>query len=198
MFITLAEMKLPAFCVPYGEIEADVGGAEGAVGRVDLAVRLRIAQAGARGGDDDQRGLAAVLGRRRAGNDFERLHRVHGDLVGEGLRLLVGDGLAVDGEGVGGVVAHAVEHAVGVGRDAGRGERNQRTDRGGCRSSGILAKRSRSTSVWPTGSVSIRSPLVAVTSTVVLVAATCSVMFSVQARRTAPGRSALREPAWGR
>ena len=36
-------------------------------------------------------------------------------------------------------------------------------------SSGILLKRSRSTSVWPTGSASTMSPLVVVTSTVVLV-----------------------------
>ena len=45
-------------------------------------------------------------------------------------------------------------------------------------SSGIFENRSRSTSVWPTGSASIMSPLVVVTSTVVLVAATCRVTFS--------------------
>ncbi len=54
-----------------------------------------------------------------------------GKLVGEDLALLVGDGLAVDGEGVGGVVAEAVEEAVGVGRDAGGGQRDQRAERGG-------------------------------------------------------------------
>ena len=43
-------------------------------------------------------------------------------------------------------------------------------------SSGILAKRSRSTSVWPTGSASTRSPLVVVTSTTVLAEAICSVV----------------------
>ena len=76
-------------------------------------------------------GLAAVLGRRRAGDDLEGLHGVGGKLVGEDLALLVGDGLAVDGEGVGGVIAEAVEEAVGVGGDAGRGEGDQRAERGG-------------------------------------------------------------------
>ena len=111
-----------------GQIESDVGGAEGSVGGGDLSGGLALAQAGAGGGDDDQRGLAAVLGRRRAGDDFERLDGVHGDLVGEDLGLLIGDGLVVDGEGVGCVVAHAVEEAVGVGRDAGRGEGYERAD----------------------------------------------------------------------
>ena len=71
---------------------------------------------------DDDAGLAAVLGGRRAVDDFEGLDGVGGKLVGEDFALLVGDGLAVDGEGVGGVVAESVEEAVGVGGDAGRGE----------------------------------------------------------------------------
>ena len=45
-----------------------------------------------------------------------------GNLVGEDLALLVGDGLAVDGERVGSVIAEAVEEAVGVGGDARSGE----------------------------------------------------------------------------
>ena len=154
------------------EIETDVGGTEGAIGRGDLAVRLGVAEAGARGGDDDQRSLAAVLGRGRAGNDFERLDGVHRDLVGEGLRLLVGDGLAVDGERVGGVVAHAVEHSVGVGGDAGRGERDHRADRGGQALERDLGEEIAVDIGVADGSASMRSPLVAVTSTVVLVEAT--------------------------
>ena len=43
-------------------------------------------------------------------------------------------------------------------------------------SSGILAKRSRSTSVCPTGSASTRSPLVVVTLTTVLAEAICRVV----------------------
>ena len=117
-----------------GQIEAAGRRAEGAIGGVDAAGGLGDALAGARGGHDDQAGLAAVLGRRRAADDFDGLNRVRRKLVGEDLALLVGDRLAVDGEGVGGVVAEAVEEAVGVGRHAGSGERDQRAERGGLRS----------------------------------------------------------------
>jgi hypothetical protein len=44
---------------------------------------------------------------------------------------------------------------------------------------GIFWNRSRSMSVWSTGSVSTRSPLEAVTSTVVLAASICSVASCV-------------------
>ncbi len=73
---------------------------------------------GARGGFDDEAGLVAVLGCRSAADDLERLHSVGGKLVGEDLALLVGDGLAVDGEGVLRVIAKAMEEAVGIGCDA--------------------------------------------------------------------------------
>ena len=56
-----------------GEVEAKGGSAKGSIGAVDVAVGFRIAQAGAGGSDDDERGLAAVLGRRRARDDFEGL-----------------------------------------------------------------------------------------------------------------------------
>ena len=62
-------------------------------------------------------------------DDLDGLNGVGGELVGEDLALLVGDGLAIDGEGVGGVVAEAMEEAVGVGGDAGGGERDQGTER---------------------------------------------------------------------
>ena len=113
------------------EVDGGGGGAEGPVGRGDGAGGLGDALAGAGGDDDDDAGLAAELGRRRAVDDLQRLDGVGWELVGEDLALLVGDGLAVDGEGVGGVVAEAVEEAVGVGRDAGRGERDQRAEGGG-------------------------------------------------------------------
>ena len=112
------------------EIEGAGGGAEGAVGTADAAGGLGDALTGAGGGHDDQAGLAAVLGRRRAGDDFDGLNGVGGKLVGEDLALLVGDRLAIDGERVGGVIAEAVEEAVGVGGDAGDGQRDQRAERG--------------------------------------------------------------------
>ena len=93
-----------------------------------LPVGLVTALAGARGGHNDQAGFAAVLGRRRAADDLDGLNRVGGNLVGEDLALLVGDRLAVHGKGVGGVIAQAVKEAVGVGRHAGRGKRDQRTE----------------------------------------------------------------------
>ena len=104
-----------------GEIDAAGGGPEGAIGGADAAGGLGDSLPGAGGGDDDEAGFVAVLGRRRAGDDLDGLNGVGGKLVGEDLALLVGDGLAVDGERVGGVIAEAVEEAVGVGGDAGGG-----------------------------------------------------------------------------
>ena len=89
---------------------------------------LGDAETGAGGGHDHKAGLAAVFGGRRALDHLNGLHGVDRELVGEDLALLVGDGLAVDGEGIGGVVAKAVEQAVGVSRDARRGQRHQRTE----------------------------------------------------------------------
>ena len=109
------------------EIDRAGGRAEGAVGGGDAAGWLGDSLAGAGCDLDDEAGLAAKLGRRGAGDDFERLDRVGRKLVGEDLALLVGDGLAVDGERVGRVVAEAVEEAVGVGRR--RRARNQRHQR---------------------------------------------------------------------
>jgi len=50
------------------------------------------------------------------------LNGVGGKLVGKDLALLVGNGLAVDGEGIGRVIAETVEEAVGVRGHAGGGE----------------------------------------------------------------------------
>ena len=60
-----------------------------------------------------------------------RLHGVDRNLIREDLALLVGDGLAVDREGVGSVIAESVKQAVRIGRDARRGQRHQRTERRG-------------------------------------------------------------------
>ena len=62
-------------------------------------------------------------------DDFHGLDRIEGYLIREDFALLIGDWLAIDGEGVGGVVAQAVEETVGIGRDAGRGKRDQGTER---------------------------------------------------------------------
>ena len=81
-----------------GKIDAGGGGAESAVGSGDAAGGFGDSLPGARGGDDDEAGFAAVLGRWRARDDLDGLNGVGGKLVGEDFALLVGDGLAVDGE----------------------------------------------------------------------------------------------------
>src|SRR6516164_4628881 len=94
-----------------GEVGVEAGGAEGSVVEGDAAVRRGDALPGARGGLDDEAGLVTIFGCGRAADDLEGLHGVGGKLVGEDLALLVGDGLAIDREGVLGVVAEAVEEA---------------------------------------------------------------------------------------
>ena len=59
-----------------GEVEAAGRRPEGAVGAVDVAGRLGDALPGARGGHNDQAGLVAVFGRRRAADDLDGLNRV--------------------------------------------------------------------------------------------------------------------------
>jgi hypothetical protein len=114
-------MKLPQFFAAVAEVDGAGGGAEGAVGGGDEPVGVvtpwpeRVVTSMTR----------LVLPPYSAGGAPEMTSsdwtELMGKLVGEDLALLVGDGLAVDGEGVGGVVAEAVEEAVGVGGDAGRG-----------------------------------------------------------------------------
>ena len=74
--------------------------------------------------------LSAVLGRRRAGYHLDGLNGVGRKLVGEHLALLIGDRLTVHGKRIGCVIAKTMKEAVGVGGDAGRRERDQRTERG--------------------------------------------------------------------
>ena len=94
-----------------------------------LPVRRGHALARARGHVDHDAGLVAIFGRRRARDDLHRLNRIQGNLVGEDLALLVGDGLAIDRERVLRVIAQSVEKAVGIGGDSRRRQRHQRTHR---------------------------------------------------------------------
>ena len=114
-----------------GEVDGAGGGPEGSVGGSNRAGGDVRALAGAGRHLDDERGLAAVFGRRSAVDDLDGLYGVRGNLVGEDLGLLVGDVLTVDIEGVGGVVAHAMEEAVRIRGDAGRGEGDERAQAGG-------------------------------------------------------------------
>ena len=147
-----------------------------------LPGRLGNALAGARGGHDHQAGFAAVFGRRRAADDLNGLNGVGGKLVGEDLALLIGDGLAIDGEGVGCVVAETMEQAVGVGRYAGVVSVTRELSVEDWLSSGTLMNRSRSTSVWKVGSSSIRSPADS-TVTVWLPPAICRIRLTVASNR---------------
>ena len=56
-----------------------------------------------------------------------RFDGIDGNLIGKYLALLIGDRLAVDRERVLGVVADAVEEAVGIGGDSRRGKSDKRT-----------------------------------------------------------------------
>ena len=119
-------MKFPHFLPPYSRSKAPDARAKTAVVGAHASVRRGYAEARARGHLNHDAGLVAIFGRRRAVDHFERLDRVHGNLVREDFALLIGDGLAVDGERVFGVVAEAVEEAVRIGGDAGRSLRNER------------------------------------------------------------------------
>ncbi len=82
-------------------------------------------QARAGGHVNDDAGFVAEFGRGRARDDFHGLDGIQRNLVGEDLALLVGNGLAVDREGILGVVAETVKQTVGVGGDAWGRQRHQ-------------------------------------------------------------------------
>src|SRR6202451_257186 len=126
-----ASMKLPHLGAAVKEITAPGSRTEAAVRAIDTARRLCNSLTGARGGNDYEAGFATVFGWRRAADDFNGLDGVGRKLVGEDFALLVGDGLAVDGEGVFSVVAEAVEEAVGIRRNAGSGGGDEGAERGG-------------------------------------------------------------------
>ena len=93
-------------------------------------MRRGDALARARGDVDDQAGLAAVFGRRRAVDHFKGLNRIHRDLVGKDFALLIGDGLAVHGERVFRMIAEPVEKPVRIRGDSGGCEGDQRAHGG--------------------------------------------------------------------
>ena len=97
-----------------GQVEACAPIGERAIGRVNLAVRLGLAESGASSHHDHQAGLVPVFGRRRALDHFHRLHRIQRNLVRESLALLVGNLLSVHRKRVGRVIAEAVEHTIGI------------------------------------------------------------------------------------
>src|SRR5580698_6526103 len=120
------------------QVNGSAGGAEGPVGAGDGAGGGGDALSGAGGDVDDEAGLVAVLGRRRAGDDLDGLHGVRGKLVGEDFALLIGDGLPVDREGVRGVITESVKEAVRVGGNARRGQGDERAQRRGLAFEGNL------------------------------------------------------------
>lgn len=73
-----------------------------------------VAQSGLYGGVDDQACHITVLRRRRAVDQFHRLHGIERELVGKDLGLLVGDRLAVHGNQGVRVLPERVEETVGV------------------------------------------------------------------------------------
>ena len=104
--------EIPPLLAAPGQIKAGRRRPESAIRAAHTAGRLGYSLSGARSSHNHQAGLATILGRRRAADDFDRLNRVSGNLVGKDLALLVGNRLAIHGEGIGGVVAEAVEEAV--------------------------------------------------------------------------------------
>ena len=81
-----------------GQPEASPDRAEAAVGRVDSALWLGHTEARLRRHLDDQARFAAVFGWGPSRDRFQRLNRVQRNLVREDLTLLIGNGLAVNGE----------------------------------------------------------------------------------------------------
>ena len=78
-------------------------------------------------GVDDNARLLAVLGRWRAGDDFQRLNSIERNLIREYLALLIGDRLPIQRKGILRVVAKTVKEAIRVGSNSRTAERNQGT-----------------------------------------------------------------------
>ena len=123
--------KIAPFLAAIAKVKANVGRAEAAVGGGNVALGLGQALSRARGHVNHGAGLFTIFSGRRAGNHFERIHRVERNLVGKNLALLVGDRLFVHREGSLRVIAKRMEGSVGVGGDAGRSQRDRRTERRG-------------------------------------------------------------------
>ena len=108
------------------EVKPDIGCAKTAIGAGYDAMGRSHALAGPRGDVDDQARLAPVLRGGSAGDNLQRLDRVERNLVGKNLTLLVGDGLAIQGKRILRMVAHTMEEPIGIRRDAGSRQRDQR------------------------------------------------------------------------
>ena len=90
---------------------------------------LLTSQTGTRRHLYDHAGLVTKLCRRGAGNHFKGLNRIERNLVGEYLALLIGDRLAIEREGVLGVIAESMKQPIGIRSDSRRRQRYQRTHR---------------------------------------------------------------------
>src|SRR6266704_506532 len=106
--------EIPPVLATDCKVEAPIARPERAIRTVHVARRLQV-ETGPRRNVDDQGSLVAVLGRGNPVDSFQRLHRPDGNLVREGLALLVSDGLSVHGEGIFLMLAQAVHEAVGIG-----------------------------------------------------------------------------------
>src|SRR5438034_1855708 len=87
--------------------------------------RLRLAQPGTRRYLDDQARLVAKFGGRGAGDYFQRLNRIDGDLIREDLAGLVRHRLAIDGKRAFRMIADGVNQSVRIRYRPGRRQRHQ-------------------------------------------------------------------------
>ena len=106
---------------PVSEVEVHIRGSKTSVRCGHAASGGLDPLTGARGHVNHYAGLVAKLGGRGTRKDLHRFDGIKRNLVGEHFALLVSDGLAIDREGVLGVIAEAMGQAIGVGCDARRG-----------------------------------------------------------------------------
>ncbi len=112
-----------------GKIEASGRGAERPVGRSYASVRSSRALPRTGGYVDDEAGLSTIFGGRGSRNRLNRLDRIRRNLIGEHLALLIGDRLSVYRKQVRRVIAKTMEETVGIRRDTGRGQGDERAER---------------------------------------------------------------------
>src|SRR2546428_4740911 len=98
---------------PEGDCAARIRGAKRAVRSGHAARRPFLPKTGARRHLDNEARLIAILCGRGAGDDLHGLNRIHGNLVGENLALLVGDGLPVNRERIFRVITQSMEKTIG-------------------------------------------------------------------------------------
>src|ERR1700678_3015113 len=90
--------EISPFLASVGKVEAGTGGAKRPVRSRDGAMGSGNAETRPCGSDNHDAGLDTELGGRCPGNDFQRIDRIDRNLVGKNLALLIGDGLAINGE----------------------------------------------------------------------------------------------------